>query len=151
MRGSTIRRSLLCLGGLPLLFTGVLVAHDVYLNRRECSPFVARFKAEEILTTLPLGWDRVCPTVAGVADESVASIGDGRFDVRFHVNGRREGEWSTPIPFRCTMRCGGLDDWALEEYQLDGNPIVRCDIPLSPGGLANRLWFGRVVRALGVE
>jgi hypothetical protein len=139
-----------CLGAGVLILIGGLVVHDEILNRRECRPFIAEFKAKEIATGLRLGWDEVSPTVAGVADERVEVLGDGRFDVRIHVRARRHGsDWSPPMPLRCTMKCGGLDDWVLENYQLDGDPVVRCDIQLSPGGLANRLWIRRLARALG--
>jgi len=152
MRWLVIWRGTALLTAIVIVPLGVIVIHDAALHRAESTPFAAQFEAMCTAPSLITGYEAVAPTVDGVVEgePNVEDLGGGRFEVRFHVNCRRDSNWSLPIPLRCTMVCRGLDNWVLEDFQLGDEPLVRCDYQLSPTGRTNRLWFGRLVRLLGI-
>jgi len=147
----SFRRVLAVLVALVIVLVGTILAHDEIVTRREDTPFNAYFKAR---FGAPRQLKEHCDQVRVVEDEStirpetVQELGDGRYRVRLDVRIRHGGTWSQNVPVHCTMLCGGLDDWTLEEYQLDDGPPVRCGLELSPTGQANRLWSYRIERAL---
>jgi hypothetical protein len=132
---------------MVVVLVGVAVAHDVIVCRSEFDPFIALCKARWAAPEHVAGYDEVIPTVNGVVedDNRVNDLGDGVYEVRFHVVCRQKSSQSLPMPLRCTILCGGLDIWTLQDYQLGDGPVVRCDYELSPTGQVNRLWLFRYV------
>jgi hypothetical protein len=121
-----------------------VVAHDVVLYRSETDGSTACFKAmvSGAMNRMRV-WNRV--ELVQSSDErfqpKASELGDGNYSVLLWYDCTAGPRAPARIPVRCTMHCGGVDDWELIDVKIADEPLVGCHESLSPTGMTNELWI----------